>query len=52
MSVHQDLDRIATEAEIPKDPKHTPWQLGTIMNICAACQDAYQLQPAQVKHKP
>ena len=51
-SVHQDFDRIATEAESLKDPKHTLRQLSTTMNTCAACHDAYQLQSAQVKRKP
>ncbi len=51
MSVPKSFDRIATETETLKDPKHTPRQLNTAMNKYNACHDAYQLQSAQIKRK-
>ena len=44
MSVHQDFDQIATDAESLKDPKHTLWQLSESMNKCAVCHDSYQIR--------
>lgn len=43
MSVHQDFDMIATDAESFKDPKHTLQQLGAVMNKCIACHTVYQI---------
>jgi hypothetical protein len=51
MSVHEDFDRIAADAESLKDPKQTLRQLSNTMFKCVACHDAYQLrttvQPVQ-----
>lgn len=44
LSVHRDFDRIADDAELLKDPKHTLRQLGTTMNTCAACHDSYRIE--------
>ena len=44
MSVHQDFDQIATDAESLKDPKHTLWQLSESMNKCAVCHASYQIR--------
>ncbi len=46
MSVHEDFDRIAADAESLKNPKHTLGQLGNTMFKCVACHDAYQLRTA------
>lgn len=43
MSVHQDFDMIAMDAESYKDPKHTLQQLGETMNKCIACHTVYQI---------
>ena len=43
MSVHQDFDQIATDAESLKDSKHTLWQLSESMNKCAVCHASYQI---------
>jgi len=52
MSVHQDFDRIANDAEILKDPKHTLRQLSATMNTCGVCHEAYRLEPVRGKRKP
>lgn len=56
MSVHEDFDRIATDAESIKDPKHTLRQLGNTMYKCVACHEAYQtravVQPVQKNGAP
>jgi cytochrome c556 len=52
MSVHQDFDRIAADAEMLKDPKYTLQQLSTTMNTCVACHDAYRIETIKTKHKP
>jgi len=44
MSVHQDFDKIAADAESIKDPKHTLRQLSNTMFKCVACHDAYQIR--------
>ena len=44
LSVHRDFDRIADDAELLKDPKHTLRQLGAAMNTCAACHDSYRIE--------
>jgi len=56
MSLHQDFDQIAADAESKKDPKLTLRQLSDAMAKCVACHDAYQIsttpasgQPAQVQ---
>ncbi|PXW89683.1 cytochrome c' [Nitrosomonas sp. Nm84] len=56
MSLHQDFDRIAADAESKKDPKLTLRQLSDAMTKCVACHDTYRIstipasvQPAQVQ---
>jgi hypothetical protein len=44
MSVHEDFDRIAVDAESIKDPKHTLRQLSNTMYKCVACHEAYQIR--------
>lgn len=44
ISVHQDFDQIATDAENLKDPKHTLRQLSEFMGKCAACHAVYQIR--------
>jgi UDP-glucose 6-dehydrogenase len=44
MSVHEDFDRIAVDAESVKDPKQTLRQLSNTMFKCVACHDSYQLR--------
>jgi hypothetical protein len=44
MSVHEDFDRIAVDAESIKDPKHILRQLSNTMFKCVACHDAYQIR--------
>lgn len=44
MSVHQDFDQIAADAESLKDSKHALRQLSNTMFKCVACHDAYQLR--------
>lgn len=46
MSVHQDFDLLALDAEALKDPKHTLRQLSESMNKCNACHATYQIRPA------
>lgn len=43
MSVHQDFDQIATDAESKKDPKLSLRQLSNAMTKCVACHTAYQV---------
>lgn len=52
MSVHQDFDRIAADAESLKDSKYTLKQLSTAMNTCTACHETYRLQTSCVELKP
>ncbi len=47
MSVHQDFDQIAMDAESIKDSKHTLRQLSESMNKCMACHAAYQIRTTQ-----
>lgn len=56
VSLHQDFDLIATDAESKRDPKLTLRQLGDAMTKCVACHDTYRIsttpastQPAQVQ---
>lgn len=51
MSIHQDFDRIAADAETRKDSKHSLQQLSTTLNACAVCHEAYQIQVFQTQHK-
>ncbi len=44
MSVHQDFDQIAADAESVKDPKHTLRQLGDSTGKCVACHATYQIR--------
>lgn len=43
ISVHKSFDKIATDAEILKDTKHTLSQLGITLQQCVACHSAYQI---------
>lgn len=43
MSVHQDFDLIAADAETIKDPRHTLQQLSETMSKCVSCHAAFQL---------
>jgi ATP phosphoribosyltransferase regulatory subunit HisZ len=43
MSVYQDFDKIAADAESIKDPKHTLQQLSQSMGKCVACHATYQI---------
>lgn len=44
MSVHQDFDKIAADAESLKDAKHTLGQVSNTLYKCVACHDAYQIR--------
>lgn len=44
MSLHQDFDQIAADAESKKDPKLTLRQLSDAMAKCVACHDTYQIR--------
>ena len=46
MSVHQDFDQIATDAESRKNPKLTLRQLSDSMTKCVACHATYQIHTA------
>jgi hypothetical protein len=57
MSLHQDFDQIAADAESKKDPKLTLRQLSDSMSKCVACHASYQirtvtkaLSPGHSKH--
>ena len=52
MSLHQDFDLIAADAESKKDPKLTLRQLSDAMAKCVACHDAYQIQTASSPSQP
>ncbi|MBK7353788.1 MAG: hypothetical protein IPI97_03595 [Nitrosomonas sp.] len=43
MSVHKSFDKIATDAEILKDSKHTLSQLSITLQQCVTCHSAYQI---------
>lgn len=43
MSLHQDFDQIASDAESKKDPKLTLRQLSNSMSKCAGCHESYQI---------
>ncbi|MXS85688.1 hypothetical protein ABO04_07155 [Nitrosomonas sp. HPC101] len=44
MSLHQDFDQIASDAESKKDPKLTLRQLSDSMSKCTACHESYQIR--------
>lgn len=48
MSVHQSFDRVATDAETLKNPKHTLTQLSTTMQYCVTCHAAYQIRTTEL----
>jgi hypothetical protein len=52
MSVHQDFDQIAADAESKKDSKLTLRQLSDAMAKCVACHDAYQINKAPASGQP
>ena len=52
MSVHQDFDQIAADAESRKDSKLTLRQLSDVMAKCVACHDAYQINKAPASGQP
>jgi hypothetical protein len=43
LSVHQDFDRLALDAENFGDPKLALTQLSAVLNKCIVCHSAYQL---------
>lgn len=51
MSVHQDFDEIASDAESLKDPKHTLRQLSESMSKCVACHATYQVRTVRQAQK-
>lgn len=52
MSLHQDFDQIAVDAESKKDPKLTLRQLSDAMAKCVACHDAYQIRATPASGQP
>lgn len=52
MSLHQDFDQIAADAESKKDSKLTLRQLSDAMAKCIACHDAYQIQTTSLPSQP
>lgn len=52
MSLHQDFDHIAADAESKRDPKLTLRQLSDAMTKCLACHDAYQIRTAPGSEQP
>lgn len=44
LSVHQDFDQIAADAESKRDPKLTLHQLSESMGKCVACHASYQIR--------
>jgi cytochrome c553 len=52
MSLHQDFDRIAADAESQKDSKLTLRQLSDSMAKCVACHDTYQIRTTPVSQQP
>lgn len=43
MAMHQGFDKIAQDAELKKDSKHTLQQLGETLGRCTACHATYQI---------
>lgn len=52
MSLHQDFDQIAADAESKKDSKLTLRQLSNAMAKCVACHDVYQISKAPASGQP
>jgi hypothetical protein len=52
MSLHQDFDQIAADAESKKDSRLTLRQLSDAMAKCVACHDAYQIQTTPLPSQP
>ncbi|WP_292924164.1 hypothetical protein [Nitrosomonas sp.] len=52
MSLHQDFDQIAVDAESKKDSKLTLRQLSDAMTKCVACHDAYQIRTTPASGQP
>lgn len=52
ISVHQDFDKIAVDAQSIKDPKHTLQQLSESMGKCVACHATYQIRTVKTSLKP
>jgi len=52
MSLHQDFDQIAADAESKKDSRLTLRQLSDAMAKCVACHDAYQIQTTPLPSLP
>ena len=52
MSLHQDFDQIAADAESKKDPKLTLRQLSDAMAKCVVCHDAYQISTTSASEQP
>jgi hypothetical protein len=52
MSLHQDFDLIAADAESKKDSKLTLRQLSDAMAKCVACHDTYQINTAPASGQP
>lgn len=52
MSLHQDFDQIAADAESKKDSKLTLRQLSDAMAKCVACHDAYQIRTTPASGQP
>lgn len=52
MSLHQDFDQIAADAESKKDSKLTLRQLSDAMAKCVSCHDAYQINKAPASGQP
>ena len=52
MSLHQDFDLIAADAESKKDSKLTLRQLSDAMAKCVACHDAYQIRATPASGQP
>lgn len=52
ISVHEDFDKIAANAQSIKDPKHTLLQLSESMGKCVACHATYQIRTVKTSLKP
>lgn len=48
MTVHQDFDQIAADAESVKDSKHSLSQLSASMAKCVACHATYQIRTQRI----
>lgn len=52
MSLHQDFDQIAADAESKKDLKLILRQLSDAMTKCVACHDTYQIRTTSPSEQP